>query len=256
MDKQVYVPTEEQLYQMQDMGANLYKYLLVKAIETLAMDGVKYRNKGMFKNAYKYLRENPEIAYAICMMYPEEIKYSEIASYDTKLALDLIEKKEDRTLYKLDDLIYFHPIVRHNCVVGEKTIDFLANKLYDNPKYRFEYKDFELKGYDDKSHPILAHNDLLNNIFGCRYGIPGVEKRSVIENLITIEPAYALRYKEQLGTDSVGLLRTSVSDYAKRYGIGSDVGYEYYKKDILTNPNEDVKRLVKCINNGEKKIRL
>jgi len=52
------------------------------------------------------------------------------------------------------------------------------------------------------------------------------------------------------------LLRSGVNDYARRYGISNDVGYEYNKKDILTNPNEDVKRLVKCINNGEKKIRL
>ena len=255
-EKKVYVPTEEQLYQMQDMGANVYKYLLVKAIETLAMDGVKYKNKGMFKNAYKYLRENPEIAYAICMMYPEEIKYSETAREDIDLALDILDKKEDRTIYQLDNLVGFENDVLNNYLVGEKAISILADKLPDNPQYRFEYKDFECVGYNEQRHPKLMHNKLLNDIFACRYGIPRCEKESVIERLITIEPAYSLRFEEQLGTYSVGLLREAVNDYARRYGISSDVGEQYRGKDILTVPNEDVKRLVKCINNGEKKIRL
>jgi len=254
-EKKVYIPTEEQLYQMQDMGANVYKYLLVKAIETLALDGVKYPPKGMLKNAYKYLRENPEIAYAICMMYPEEMIYSETAREDIDLALDIMEKEEDRTIYNLDNLVYFKNDVLNNCLVGEKTISILADKLSDNPKYRFEYKDIEFVGHDEKNHPILIYNKLLNDIFGCRYGNPKFERDCIVKKLITIEPAYALRFEEQLKTDAVGLLRTGVNDYARRYGV-YNVGYEYQNKDILTNPNEDVKRLVKCINNGEKKIRL
>jgi len=256
MDKQVYVPSEEELYQMQDMGANVYKYLLVKAIETLAMDGIKYKNKGMFKNAYKYLRDNPEIAYAICKMYPEEMIYSETAREDIDLAIDITLKSDDRKIYRLDNLVYFENDVLNNCNVGEQAIYILKNKLPFTPQYRFEYKDFVFLGYDKSNHPILKYNKLLNDIFGCKYGNPKFEKKDVIEDLITIEPAYALRYEEQLKTDAVGLLRSGVNDYARRYGISNDVGYEYNKKDILTNPNEDVKRLVKCINNGEKKIRL
>lgn len=255
MSKEIYVPTEEQLYQMQDMGANVYKYLLVKAIETLALDGVKFPPKGMLKIAYKYLSENPVIAHAICRMYPEEMIYSETVREDIDLAIDIIDREEDRTLYKLDNLVYFEKDVLNNYIVGEKVISLLADKLSDNPKYRFEYKDIEFVGHDEKNHPILIYNKLLNDIFGCRYGIPGAEKRAVIEDLITIEPAYALRFEEQLQTDAVGLLRTGVNDYARRYGV-YNVGYQYQNKDILTVPNEDVKRLVKCINNGEKKIRL
>ena len=258
MSKEVYVPTEEQLYQMQDMGANVYKYLLVKAIETLTMDGVKYNNKHkkILKNAYKYLRDNPEIAYAICKMYPEETIYSETAREDIDLAMDIMLKSEDRTIYQLDNLVYFENDVLNNCNVGEQAIYILRSKLPVTPQYRFEYKDFIFLEYDKSNHPILKYNKLLNDIFGCKYGIPRFEKKEVVENLITIEPAYALRYEEQLGTDAVGLLRAGVNAYARRYGISNDAGYEYNKKDILTNPNEEVKRLVKCINNGEKKIRL
>lgn len=256
-EKKVYVPTEEQLYKMQDMGANVYKYLLVKAIETLVMDGVKYKSKGIFKNAYKYLRENPEIAYAICKMYPEEMKYSEIAREDIDLALDIIDKKEkDRTICNLDNLVYFENDVLNNCLVGEKIISILADKLPDNPQYRFEYNDLIFLGYDEKNHPILKYNKLLNDIFACRYGNPKFERKSIVERLITIEPAYALRFEEQLKTDAIGLLRAGVNDYSSRYWISSDIGCQYQGKDILTNPDEKVKRLVRCIKNGEKKIRL
>ena len=79
--KKVYIPTMDELYQMQDItdGHSIYKYILIKAIESLIIDGINYPNKGMLKSAYKYLRENPDIAYAICKLYPEEIKYSEYA---------------------------------------------------------------------------------------------------------------------------------------------------------------------------------
>ena len=81
--KKVYIPTMDELYQMQDMtnGQSIYKYILIKAIESLVIDGVNYPNKGILKNAYKYLKENPDIAYAICRMYPSEIKYSEPGKY-------------------------------------------------------------------------------------------------------------------------------------------------------------------------------
>lgn len=257
MGKEVYVPSLEELYVMQDMGANIYKYLLVKAIETLAMDGVKYKNKGIFKNAYKYLRENPEIAYAICMMYPEELKYSETAREDINLALDIMDKKEDRAIYRLDNLVYFENDVLNNYLVNEKAISLLADKLPYTPQYRFEYKDIEFVGHDEKDLPILIYNKILNDIFGCRYGNPKFERECIVKKLITIEPAYALRFEEQLGNEAIGLLKTGVDDYyAKRYGISSDVGYQFKNQDILSNPSTEVKRLVKCINNGENKIRL
>ena len=97
--KQVYVPTMDELYLIQDevTGYNLYKYLLVKAIESLIMEGINLPNKGILKNAYKYLRENPEIAYAVCRLYPEEIKYSEYARNDMDLCEELITNEDLQT---------------------------------------------------------------------------------------------------------------------------------------------------------------
>ena len=34
----------------------------------------------------------------------------------------------------------------------------------------------------------------------------------------------------------------------ERNGISRNVGIEYYHKDIINNPDENVKRLLKCIN--------
>ena len=98
--KKVYVPTMDELYQMQDItcGHSMYKYILIKAIESLIIDGINNQNKGILKHAYKYLRENPDIAYAICSLYPEEIKYSEYAKNDTILCLDLIMAQTPATI--------------------------------------------------------------------------------------------------------------------------------------------------------------
>ena len=256
-EKKVYVPTLEELYIMQDMGANIYKYLLIKAIEAIAMDGVKYPEKGMLKSVYKCLLEdNPDIEYAICRMYPSELRYSKLASSEPFMCEFLLDKEEDRTIYNLDNLVNFNDLCLNYNGIKDKVISILSSKLPITPQYRFEYKDFEYVGKTDKGFPILKYNKLLNNIFACECQLSKYEVASNLEKLITIEPVYAIKYKDILKTDSVGLLRQGINGYGLRYGIGYDVGMEYKDKDILTNPSTEVKRLVRCINNGEKKIRL
>ena len=66
--KEMYVPTMDELYLMQDMGSNIYRYLVAKVVEKLILEGVNTPAKGMLKSAYKYLRENYE-----------NMTYSEIA---------------------------------------------------------------------------------------------------------------------------------------------------------------------------------
>lgn len=247
MEKQVYIPTEEELYQMQDMGVNIYKYLLVKAAETIMMEGIKYSNKGMLKNSFNTIKEYPELAYIICSLYPEELKYSKIANQEVGVALDILDKEEDRSIYKLDNLVYFDDSISTNCLVAEKTISILEEKLPITPQYRFEYKDFECIGYDKKGFPILNYNKLLNDIFSCKYSLDYFDKESIIKSLIKIEPAYALKFYDKLGTDAVGLLRAAINDYAERYQVSHDAGYQYYNKDILSNPDDNVKRLKRAI---------
>ena len=38
--KEMYVPTMDELYLMQDMGSNIYRYLVAKVVERLILEGV------------------------------------------------------------------------------------------------------------------------------------------------------------------------------------------------------------------------
>ncbi len=244
--KKVYMPTMDELYQMQDLGADVEKYLLVKAIESLALEGrVLTARGGIFKLAYKYLRENPEIAYAICRMYPEEIKYSEIAQNDIRLLWDLLgqsEKPQDasgkqfyQTIYDLDNLAHFEhgAGMLMNQRTVRYTIEELDKKLPKVPEYRFDYRP----------------NSLLDNIFSCNLPIDTINR--FIYKLTKIEPGYALKVeKQRLDKEPIGrkaILREGMKDYIKRYGIEITHYRKFEQRDILTNPDTNVKRLLKCI---------
>ena len=156
--KKVYMPTMDELYLMQDMGFDLYKYLLAKAVESLIMDVKVYGNgdKSILQGAYKYLREHPEISCSICKLYPEEIMYSRYAESENRLCYDLINPRynQDRSIYNLDNLSYFengYGVLNHMSIIS-KTISTLSEKLEVSPRYRFEYKE----------------SSLLNNIFNLR----------------------------------------------------------------------------------------
>lgn len=242
--KKVYMPTIDELYCMQDMGFNLYKYLLVKAVESLIMDTKVYKSedRSILQGTYKYLKEHPDIACAICKLYPEEIKYSTYAQNESLLCCELINPKynQDKSIYNLDNLSYFeegHGVLRHQLVLSS-TIQTLAEKLELSPRYRFEYKE----------------STLLNNIFNRE--ISGVEiPRKSVKDFIKVEPAYALTLpKEKLSeltSNQEGIpyvLNMLLDQYSKTYGFEPSNIEDYSKKDILTNPDIEVKRLLRCIN--------
>jgi len=243
--KKVYVPTMDELYLMQDMvtGYNLYKYILIKVIETLIIDGINLKNKSILKNISKNLKEHSEIAYAICRLYPEEIKYSEYAQNDIKLCLSSINRKNDqnRVIYNLDNLQYFENgvgVLTNNGVI-QTTANILAKELPNNPRYRFEYK----------------QSSLLDDIFARE--IPAQELAiSSKQDFINIEPAYVLITTPNSvipsSNDKKIALYHSINNYAERYGITGKDGRQYSNKDILTNPDEQVKRLLKCIKEHNK----
>ena len=235
--KEMYVPTMDELYLMQDMGGNVYKYLVAKVIEKLILEGINTPAKGMLKSAYKYLKEDYDVASAVCTLYPEEMKYSEILRYDSSFCLKLIEEPKplDRSL---DNLSYFDTSAFNNIPVMNKTITRLNKVLLDNPKYRFTYK----------------QSKLLDDIFLVRVNLDTIGYDEKIL-LASIEPAYLVKYFEYYSSLLKGtktpdeVLKTSIFDYCHRYDIANWLGQKYRNKDILTNQPTEVKRLIKCINN-------
>ena len=235
--KEMYVPTMDELYLMQDMGSNIYRYLVAKVVERLILEGVNTPAKGMLKSAYKYLRENYDVASAVCTLYPEEMQYSEILKYDSSFCLKLIEESKPLDT-SLDNLSYFDEGTLSNVSVMNKTITRLNKVLIDNPKYRFTYKQSKL--LDD----IFLGRVNLDNI--------GYDEKML---LTSIEPAYLVKYYQNYlksfeGTkDLKQVLEYGIFDFCYRYNVSNWLGSEYKGKDILTNQPTEVKRLIKCINN-------
>lgn len=235
--KEMYVPTMDELYLMQDMGSNIYRYLVAKVVERLILEGVNTPAKGMLKSAYKYLRENYDVASAVCSLYPEEMQYSEILKYDPSFCLKLIGEPKPLDT-SLDNLSYFDEGTLSNVSVMNKTITRLNKVLIDNPKYRFTYKQSKL--LDD----IFLGRVNLDNI--------GYDEKML---LLSIEPAYLVKYYQNYlksfeGTkDLKQVLEYGIFDFCYRYNVSNWLGSEYKGKDILTNQPTEVKRLIKCINN-------
>lgn len=98
--KEVFMPSMDELYKMQDMGADIKLYLYAKAIEALCIEYNNFPRKGsILKNEFKYIREDEKITQAVCMMYPREIEFSEVSKYNPILAKQLITRKEFRDIY-------------------------------------------------------------------------------------------------------------------------------------------------------------
>lgn len=255
--KKVFMPSMDELYKMQELNVNLYKYIFVKAVESLICNGLNYPSKGIFENAPKYLRENLDMARAVCTMYPDEMIYSETSRNDIQLAISLMNSSEKRES-GLDHLSKFDINVLNNPTVLKSAILLLEKELVENPKYRFEYIGKELR-YLNKGAGVL-----LDNIFGRNIGeqelmfIAGSARKEVVKSLINIEPAYAIslpmdyfrKYPTYVADSSdVSIaLGSGINNYADRYGLPIGLGIEYNGQDILTNPDKNVKRLLKCIN--------
>lgn len=235
MAKDIFVPTMDELYEMQDLNGNVHKYLLTKVVETLCMRGYKYPNAGILKSVYKYLCENEYISTAVCKMYPEEMKYSEFAQNNLNLCLYLLKHKENKEIYRLDNLVLFKEGagVLSNHKVVKSTIDILSELLPENPKYRFDYR---------------YGNDLLEEIFG-RKILERLYIGSTFENvqfqLGKIEPTYGLlynNYESEFLKET--LLKEFIDEYARTYGIDSFSVVEGEEKFLETS---EAKKLIKCI---------
>ena len=238
--KKVYIPSMDLLYKMQDMvGAEqLYNYLLAKVVESLIIN--KQFDKSVLEGATKGLREKYDLCRAICYLYPEEISFSEAVQYDNNLAVELLNREKSNSIYNIDAIRNFDSSTLYSSTVVLKVIKILNQELEKVPTYRFEYQD----------------NLLLDSIFGVeidkisehmyKYG----DSFKKLNNLIGIEPAYGVILPDENFHSEINrkyCLVNGIGNYLKRYNISSLAGYKYTGQDILTKPDDKVKKLIRCI---------
>lgn len=237
--RQMFVPSLENLYFIQENGGNVYKYLICKTIEKIVLDGINYPGIGMLEmygGSFSDFREDSNIAKAVCRMYPEEIKYSKTMQYEPDLCLKLISEppQEDNSL---NNLTYFNQTILNNTVVINQVIKRLSKILLVNPKYRFTYKS----------------NSLLNDILLCKLDLDNAYLYGNNDNTILgIEPAYLIKNPDYYRNNHIKLskaLNAGIDTYGLRYDLPLEFASEYKGKDILTYQPHKVKKLIKCINN-------
>lgn len=238
--KKIYVPNMDKLYLMQDLvgSEKTYAYLLIKAIESLIVDGINYPKKGILKSVYKYLQEDANIVHAIALLFPEELQYSNVGKYDVKLCEKLLSQESDTSIYNLDNLAYFNDSVNFNNLILRKSIHLLQEKLKSHPKYRFTYQ----------------RSSLLESIFSVDTEKFTLCQEDTIDELINIEPAYAIEMPQQIYMPSKtrkNELAKGIQELLIRYDLPKEIGSEYKNQDILTNPNQEVKRLIRTINHDK-----
>lgn len=236
--KKVYIPSDETLDKMQELAGSkyLYCYMLAKAVESIVIN--KTPDKNILEDETKSIREDYYIQKAICYLYPEQVVYSECMQMENSFALDLLKRQPSNIIYNIDSIRHFDPMMLYSTDVVYKVVSMLSQELPNTPTYRFEYKD----------------NQLLDSIFGCE--LDKLIKRlygsqiHYARDLIKIEPAYGVllpdKYFASLVDRGASLL-SGISGYRNRYGISSVVGNEYRNQDILSNPDANVKKLMKCI---------
>lgn len=231
--KKVYIPTEEELQQLEYLGIDTYKYLLSKTTETLIMEDVIYNETDMLDITYEQLSEFPELTYAISRIYPEKIASSVYARKDIELCRLLTSKlsRQDNSIYQLDTLSYFDlesSIISDNIVI-QNTIKNLSEHLSTNPRYRFDYKEL---------------NILLDNIFDCEIPIENIATNLQYE-LLSIDPIYITK----LGLD----LEKEKRDYFQNKAFYLSRGLakytnRYHLENIdRTNQQEKTKKLIRYL---------
>lgn len=246
--KKVYIPTQKELLELQDIGVNVYRYLLSKVIETLIMEDVIYEDGNMFDYIYDYLPEFREILVSIARMYPERIKDSDRASNDVQLCQDILKpftRRIDNTIYQLDNLIYFNQNyqVLYDKGVIRKVSNILEEELPTNPKYRFSYKE---------------PNALLDDIFNCSIPLVNNETKTN-QSLMAIDPIYFVKYldlfkdRRQFISKISPIIAQNTLRYVGRYGLENSI--QYRGQDIINNPDERVKKLIKTLDHYQKNFR-
>ena len=236
--KKVYIPTIDEMRYMQNMGVNIYQYLLSKTIESLVMTDVVYEEEDMFEVSYEELSSFPEIIYTIAKMYPERISTSEQASKDINLCRKLIPviAKSNQSINGLDYMRQFSDEVLANPKIINEIIQTLANNLQTSPRYRFEYQE---------------PNNVLDNLFARE--IPkDIISNKVIDEIICLEPAYLtelseLLHKQKDAKEIPSIVMRGSTRYASRHDIDINPFSNNQNNDVLTNPNERVKKLLKVL---------
>ncbi len=224
MNKQIYIPSKEELLQMQAYKANIYKYLLVKAAEKLISENI------MLNSIDESLKCIEELTDIFCYLYPQEMSFSKTAKHNKALCLRTIKKKNPSDS-ALDTLYYFDDDILDDYLVSLEVIELLHKHLQYSQEYRFSYRD----------------NSLLNDIFLVNHERFMKCPDKTINMLIEIEPAYALKLPNNTLVEDGNRLKVAIDEYTYRYGVPYITGREYFDQDILSNPDEKTKKLLKCL---------
>ena len=224
--KKVYIPKVEELITIESYkNANVYKYLLAKVVESLLSNNI------YLSSLNASLKDIKELTDSICYIFPQEISFNKVNSSDIALCSRIINKHPSDEIYNLDNLARFDNNVLNDFGIIVKVIELLHQKLPYNPEYRFTYKE----------------NQLLNDIFNVNYEKFNKCSELTKKELIEIEPIYTLRFPNNSRVDDNIRVATAIDEYTYKYGIPYTVGREYLNKDIINNPDEKVKKLIKYL---------
>ena len=220
MKKSLSLPKAEELVQMEGyQDINVYKYLLVKTVEKLVIEGK------LIKNIDNDLKDNNEIINSICYLYPQELLYSSASHYDVTLCNRLLTKEEDKSIRNLDYLADFAQEVQLNYDIMVKAIDILYEKLPKEPTYRFNY------------NASLT----LDRLFGVDLLYFDKYNSNMIDKLMYIDPLYGIKKDNIYGSLDKGKFIDAIEEYAYRYGIPYEV----------KNDQEKSKKLIKYLYNKQ-----
>lgn len=231
--KKVYIPTEEELQQLNYLTVDTYKYLLAKTVEAIIMEDVIYDETNMLDVTYEELSEFKELTYAIAKIYPEKIALSKNAKKDIELCRLLTSKLSrcDNSSYQLDVLAYFDlesSVISDNIVI-QNTIKNLSEHLTRTPRYRFDYKE---------------PNILLDNIYACEIPTENISTKLQYE-LLSIDPIYITKLGLDLDKEKINYsqnksfyLSRGLTKYANRYHL---------ENIDRTNQQEKAKKLIRYL---------
>ena len=227
MLKEIYMPTLEELMTIGSYkNANLYKYMLVKAIEKMiSTHGI------CISNIDDLLDDKKEIVDSVSYVFPRLLGLFKEILPDTNLCARILDKDIDNKIFTLDNLAKFDETVLDNYVIILKVLDILSSNIAKNPEYRFIYK----------------QNKLLDDIFNVEYKRFLDYSDKYINELIEIDPIYAIKLPNRTRVLDNIRLAVAIDKYADRYGIPYLTGREYINKDIIDKPDEKTKKLIKYL---------
>lgn len=248
MEKKMYLPTEENLYELQKIKnnnefneVNIYAYLILKAIEKVLLD----RKNGVpFCEMDDYILNLKDVIHGICWVYPKEIETFKKAKQDDDLCIGLLDKEQDSSIYNLDHLAKFdisEPLnIQYYSLVIGKTLKILNEKLINNPEYRFDYK----------------KSDLLDSIFNVDFERFANLSFDSFNKLMKIDASYIFGYnpksdaglhfdkdKKVIMHREALFFQEGIREMLKRYDLSQFIGYDYQEIDITKTSDERIKKL-------------